>query len=151
VSSEHNKSIKNRFQILLIDDNPADSHLFETALREVSARAILYWVATGEEALEYIAQQGRFQNAGEVDIIVLDLNLPGLSGFEVLTKLRQNAASRHKPVIVLSSSRAQSDIKQAYVMGANSYVLKAMSFETYLERVERLVKYWFDTVELPNQ
>lgn len=151
MSSEHNKSIKNRFQILLIDDNPADSHLFETALREVSARAILYWVATGEEALEYIAQQGRFQNAGEVDIIVLDLNLPGLSGFEVLTKLRQNAASRHKPVIVLSSSRAQSDIKQAYVMGANSYVLKAMSFETYLERVERLVKYWFDTVELPNQ
>lgn len=138
-----------RYQILLVDDNPSDSHLFQTALQEASSRVKLYWVASGEEALEYVEQQGRFQGVGEVDIIVLDLSLPGMDGFEVLRRLRKSDSGRHKPVVVMSGSKAVRDINHAYALGANSYIVKSMSFESYAESVSLLVRYWLDTVQLP--
>ncbi|HMF77004.1 MAG TPA: response regulator [Bryobacteraceae bacterium] len=140
----------NRFQILLVDDSASDSHLFQTALQEASARVKLYWVASGEEALEYVEGQGRFQGMGEVDVVVLDLNMQGMDGFEVLQRLRKTDACRYKPIVVLSSSKAARDIRLAYSLGANSYIVKSMSFERYVESVSLLVRYWFDTVELPN-
>ena len=139
-----------RYQILLVDDNPSDSHLFQTALQEASSRVKLYWVASGEEALEYVEQQGRFQGVGEVDIVVLDLSLPGMDGFEVLRRLRKSDACRYKPVIVMSGSKAIRDINHAYSLGANSYIVKSMSFESYAESVSLLVRYWLDTVQLPG-
>jgi two-component system, chemotaxis family, response regulator Rcp1 len=138
-----------RRQILLVDDNPSDSHLFQTALEEVSSRVKVYWVASGEEALEYVEQRGRFQDVGEVDVVVLDLSLPGMDGFEVLRRLRKSDAARYKPVIVLSGSKAIRDVNLAYSLGANSYIAKSMSFESYTESVSLLVRYWLDTVQLP--
>jgi CheY-like chemotaxis protein len=139
----------NSHQILLVDDNPSDSHLFQTALQEVSSRVKAYWVASGEEALEYVEQTGRFQDAGEVELIVLDINLPGMDGFEVLRRLRKSDAGRYKPIVVMSGSKAVRDVNTAYSLGANSYITKPMSFESYAESVSLLVRYWLDTVQLP--
>jgi CheY-like chemotaxis protein len=132
-----------------VDDNPSDSHLFQTALQQASSRVKVYWVASGEEALEYVEQQGRFQGVGEVDIIVLDLSLPGMDGFEVLRRFRESIASRYKPIVVMSGSKAVRDVNLAYSLGANSYIVKSMSFPHYVENISLLVRYWLDTVELP--
>jgi CheY-like chemotaxis protein len=139
----------NRYQILLVDDNPSDSHLFQTALQEASSRVKVYWVASGEEALEYMEQRDRFQGVGEVDIVVLDLSLPGMDGFEVLRRLRKSDTGRYKPIVVMSGSKAIRDVNLAYALGANSYILKSMSFENYAESIGLLVRYWLDTVLLP--
>ena len=149
-ASAHTANMKpTRHQILLVDDNPSDSHLFQTALQEASSRVKVYWVATGEEALQYVEQTGRFQDAGEVDVIVLDISLPGMDGFEVLRRLRKSDAGRYKPVIVMSGSKAARDVNLAYSLGANSYIAKPMSFESYAEKVALLVRYWLDAVQLP--
>jgi CheY-like chemotaxis protein len=139
-----------RFQILLVDDNPSDSHLFQAALQQTSSRVKVYWVASGEEALEYVERQGRFQGVGEVDIVVLDLSLPGMDGFEVLRCLRKTDAGRYKPIVVMSGSKAVRDVNLAYSLGANSYIVKSMSFESYAESISLLVRYWLDTVQLPH-
>jgi two-component system, response regulator len=82
-------------------------------------------------------------------VVVLDLSLPGMDGFEVLRRLRKSDAARYKPVIVLSGSKAIRDVNLAYSLGANSYIAKSMSFESYTESVSLLVRYWLDPVQLP--
>jgi two-component system response regulator len=80
---------------------------------------------------------------------VLDLNLPGINGFEVLRRLRNSDVCRCKPIVVMSSSKAACDVNLAYSLGANSYIVKSMSFESYSENISLLVRYWLDTVQLP--
>src|SRR5579875_690033 len=89
--------------ILLVDDSEADARLFETALRDASSRARTYWVATATEAIEFLEQRGRFQNAGPVKIVVLDLHLPRQNGFDALRQIKSNPDVSRTPVVVLSA------------------------------------------------
>lgn len=136
-----------RFNILLVDDSEADAKLFELALREVAPRVTLYWVATGDEALEAVQRGDRFKDVLGVDIIVMDLNMPKMGGFQVLEKLKES--NTLIPVIVLSSSRSVNDVERAYQMGANSYLVKPMTIEGLHDLVRGISRYWLELAKLP--
>lgn len=138
------------FQILLIDDHLSDAKLFEHALEQIETRAKLYWVATAEEGLQYLKQEGRFAAASRVQLVVSDLSLPGKDGFEFLAEARRNPALAVIPIVIMSSSRSPHDILRCYRLGANSFLTKPMSLETFVAAVGTLVRYWLDIVELPD-
>ena len=106
--------------ILLVDDDAADARIFERALGEASSRARTYWVATGDEAVQFLHQRGRFQKTGPVKIVVLDLHLPGQGGLETLKQIKSDPNLSLTPIIVLSTSDWQSEIDLAYSLGANA-------------------------------
>jgi CheY-like chemotaxis protein len=138
------------FQILLIDDQPNDAKLFEHALEQAGTRVKMYWVATAEEGLDYLKQEGRFAGAGRVRLVVSDLSMPGMDGFQFLVQARKNPALAAIPIVILSGSRSPRDVMQCYRLGANSYITKPMSLETFVGAIGTLVRYWLDIVELPN-
>jgi two-component system, chemotaxis family, response regulator Rcp1 len=136
--------------ILLVDDSQADARIFETALRDASSRARTYWIATGHEAVEFLEQRGRFQNAGPIKIVVLDLHLPGQDGFETLRRIKSDANLARTPVIVLSTSTAQHEIDLAYSLGANAFFRKPITLERYIDLVRALAQHWLDLARLPS-
>jgi CheY-like chemotaxis protein len=138
------------FQILLIDDLPSDAKLFEHALQQIETRAKLYWVSTAEEGLEYLKREGRFASAGQVRLVVSDLSMPGIDGFELLAQVRKNPALAATPVVIMSSSRSPRDVLRCYRLGANSYITKPMSLESFVATIGALVRYWLDIVQLPD-
>jgi CheY-like chemotaxis protein len=138
------------FQILLIDDHLADAKLFEHALLQTESRAKLYWVASAQEGLEFLKQEGRFAGAGRVRLVVSDLSMPGLDGFEFLAQARKNPALAALPIVIMSSSRSPHDVLRCYRLGANSFIGKPMSLETFVATIGTLVRYWLDIVQLPD-
>jgi two-component system, chemotaxis family, response regulator Rcp1 len=138
------------FQILLIDDHPSDAKLFEHAMRQSAMRANLYWVATAEEGLEFLKRQGRFAGVGRPKLVVSDLNMPGLDGFEFLTQARKNPALAAIPIVIFSSSRSPQDVLRCYQLGANSFISKPMSLESFVATIGTLVRYWLDIAQLPD-
>lgn len=138
------------FEILLIDDHPSDAKLFEHAMEQAGTRAKLYWVGTAEEGLEFLRREGRFEGAGRPKLVVSDLNMPTMDGFEFLTRVRENPGLAAIPVVIFSSSRSPRDIFRCYQLGANSYIAKPMSLETFVATIGALVRYWLDIVELPQ-
>ncbi|HEX4807898.1 MAG TPA: response regulator [Bryobacteraceae bacterium] len=138
------------FQILLVDDNPADAHIFEVALKDASTRVMLYWVASAREALDFLHQRGRFLDIGPTRIVVLDLNLPRIDGFGVLEQIKANPATRQTPVIIFTSSTAPEDVNKAYALGANAYFTKPMTLDSYVNKLRILVQHWLDLAELPS-
>jgi two-component system, chemotaxis family, response regulator Rcp1 len=138
------------FQILLIDDHASDAKLFQHALEQAATRARLYWVGSAEEGLEYLKQEGRFTGVGRVKLVVSDLSMPGMDGFQFLIQARKNPALATIPIVILSSSRSPRDVLRCYQLGANSYLTKPMSLETFVATIRTLVQYWLDIVELPD-
>ena len=140
-----------RFQILLIDDNEADAKLFEHALREAAPRVRVYWLASGDEALEYLEKRGRFERVGSVSIVVSDLNMPGLNGYELLSRIKKSSTLKSVPFIVYSGSASARDITLCYSLGANSYIVKPMTMDGMVEQLKSMVHYWLETVRLADQ
>jgi CheY-like chemotaxis protein len=138
------------FEILLVDDHPSDAKLFEHAMEQAGTRAKVYWVATAEEGLEFLGREGRFAGVGGPKLVVCDLNMPAMDGFEFLRRMRQNPAFAAVPVVIFSSSRSPHDMLRCYQLGANSYIVKPMSLETFVATIGALVRYWLDIVELPQ-
>lgn len=138
------------FEILLIDDHPSDAKLFEHAMDQAGTRAKLYWVATAEEGLEFLRQEGRFSGVRRPKLVVSDLNMPAMDGFEFLIQARQNPALAIVPVVIFSSSRSPHDVLRCYRLGANSFIAKPMSLEGFVATIGALVRYWLDIVELPE-
>ena len=132
-------SLRNR-SIFLVEDNPTDVDL---TLRAFARRKLINPVSVsrdGEEALAWIARW----EAGEPLplVILLDLKLPRVHGLDVLTQLKSSSVSRHIPVVILTSSDEDQDIAAAYRIGANSYIVKPVNFEKFLEVVDRIELYW---------
>jgi two-component system, chemotaxis family, response regulator Rcp1 len=138
------------FDILLIDDSAADARIFQEALRQASTRARAYWVATGEEAIDFLAQQGRFVDVRPVRLVVLDINMPGQDGMETLRRIKSSPMLNRVPVVLFSSSRDREEIDLAYSLGANAYFSKPISLEHYIDKVRILVQHWLDLAELPS-
>ena len=131
--------------ILHVDDDADDLLLFEQACRKVGVRCQLHAVRDGEEAVAYL--QGAYhlsdrQKYPLPSLILLYLNMPRLSGFDVLAWLRQEEKCRWLPVIVLSSSNHEADVKRAYSLGANSYLVKPVAFDSLVEIVQAIQRYW---------
>ena len=137
--------------ILLVEDNPADARLVREALAESDLTADLHWVSSGEEALSFLRRGTTFENAPTPDLVLLDLNLPGLRGQEVLCDIKQDPALLSIPVVVLTSSGARQDVLDAYAAHANSYVVKPADFDQFLALVGTIQKYWLTSVLLPTR
>lgn len=139
-----------RFNILLVDDSPSDARLFEMALREVAPRVSLYWVATGEEALEALHRSERLRGILGVDIVILDLNLPPTNGLTVLQRIKEDEKLVAQPVVVMSSSSDPDEIRRSYQLGANAYHVKPMTLEGTQELLRCIARYWLDMARLPK-
>jgi CheY-like chemotaxis protein len=132
-------------EILLVEDNPYDAELTIRALKNRNLSNNLLWVKDGEEALDYLFRQGTFADHDKrphPKVILLDLKLPRVDGLEVLRKLRADERTRTVPVVVLTSSREESDIVKSYGLGANSYIVKPVEFDQFVEAVSELGLYW---------
>jgi two-component system, chemotaxis family, response regulator Rcp1 len=140
--------IRSPVEILLVEDNPGDVRLFKEALWETGMPHHLHSVDDGEKALNLLFdREGR---ATYPDVVILDINLPKLSGHEVLRAIKQDARTRTLPVIVLSSSRAKSDVQQAYESNANCYLQKPNNLEDLFRIVFAIESFWLNTAQLPG-
>lgn len=138
--------------ILLVEDDLGDAGLVKIALRRGSYPVSLHHVKNGNEALGFLRRiGGDYVQAPRPSLILLDLNLPGRSGHEILQELKSDGALRSIPVVVLSTSEADRDVAKAYQMGANSFVSKPMEVEEFTQAIHGLQDYWFRLVRLPGQ
>jgi CheY-like chemotaxis protein len=138
-------------QILLVEDNPGDVRLTREALKEAKFRNTLQVVGDGVEALAYLRQQGQYSGTIRPHLIMLDLNLPRMDGREVLAAIKKDADLRRIPVVVLSSSEAETDIARAYELHANAYVTKPVDIAHFLHVVKSIEEFWVEIVRLPLQ
>jgi CheY-like chemotaxis protein len=137
-------------EILMIEDNPGDARLAREALKEGNILNTLYVMKDGREGLDFLYRRGRYLNVPKPDIILLDLNLPGLDGRQVLQEIKSNDSLKLIPVIVLTSSAAEEDILKSYDLHANCYIVKPVDFEKFTQIVKQLEDFWFSVVELPT-
>jgi CheY-like chemotaxis protein len=138
-------------QILLVEDNPGDVRLTREALKEAKFRNKVEVVGDGVEALAYLRQQGQYSGAMRPHLIMLDLNLPRMDGRDVLAAIKKDADLRRIPVVVLSSSEAETDIARAYELHANAYVTKPVDIDHFLQVVKAIEEFWVEIVKLPSQ
>jgi two-component system, chemotaxis family, response regulator Rcp1 len=141
---------QHKFHILLIEDQEGEAHLFSEALREAAPRVNVYWVATGREGMEFLRQENRFKEVGPVDIVVSDLNMPGMSGYDLLKELKGDPTFKRTPVIIYSASRYVRDIELCYLLGANAYLVKSMTPEGMIKQIGTMVQFWLEAAKLPN-
>ena len=137
-------------EILLIEDNHGDVILARRAFRDSRTANNLHIAVSGEEALALLRPAGGEGRAYAPDLILLDLNLPKLSGREVLRMIKEDPNLRYIPVVVLSSSRAAQDVVQSYHLHANGYVVKPADLEQFREIVGKLEQFWFEVAVLPD-
>jgi two-component system response regulator len=137
--------------ILLVEDNADDVALTLRALKKNNISNKIVVASDGVEALDYLFRRGRYAGQDIVlpQLILLDLKLPKLDGFEVLKKLRADLRTRFLPVVILTSSKEQQDIVDGYGLGANSYVRKPVDFQQFVEAVRQLGVYWLILNEKP--
>jgi CheY-like chemotaxis protein len=138
--------------ILLVEDDANDALLVQRAFRKAKAANPIRVVEDGEQAIDYLAGRGGFADRERYPLpvlVLLDLKLPRKSGFELLAWLKGQPALNRLPVVVLSSSEETSDINRAYDLGANSYLVKPVAFETLQEMVKVLNLYWIILNEPP--
>lgn len=132
-------------EILLVEDNPRDAELMIRAFKKRNLANNLTHVEDGAEALDFLFNRGKFEGrktGSAPKIVLLDLKLPKVNGLEVLREIKNNEGTRKIPVVVVTSSAEDPDIKLAYELGANSYVVKPVNFEAFTEVVSNLGLYW---------
>jgi CheY-like chemotaxis protein len=138
-------------QILLVEDNPGDVRLTREAFKAGRIENDLHVVSDGTEALAFLSQQGEYADVPRPDLVLLDLNLPGKDGEEVLEELKTDPSLRSIPVIVLTSSRAEEDVVTSYELHANAYLTKPVDPDEFIETVRAFEKFWFSVVRLPPE
>ncbi|ACO48124.1 response regulator [Deinococcus deserti] len=122
---------------LLVDDNPADHLLVQEAFELLGPGHCLTWVQSGQQALQIL-------NAGttQPDVVLLDINMPGMDGFEVLEAIKRDPRLRTIPVVMLSTSSAGGDVNRAYRLFASAFLVKSARFDAFLEQIEAFLNYW---------
>ena len=137
-------------QILLVEDNPADARLTQEAISETEFQYRLHLAEDGEEAMEFLRMEGEHSGAPAPDLILLDLNLPGMDGREVLAELKADQDLRMIPVVVLTTSTAQQDLLYSYGLQANSYVNKPIDRDRFNDMIKSVLDYWINVSTLPT-
>jgi two-component system response regulator len=135
----------NTVELLLVEDNPQDLELALRALRTAKLSNRIHVARDGAEALEFIFCEGVHSTRKIVDgpkVILLDLKLPKIDGLEVLKRIKGDVRTKMIPVVVLTSSKEQSDVVESYQLGVNSYIVKPVNFEQFTEAVHNLGLYW---------
>lgn len=129
-------------EILLVEDNPSDAELTIRALKTKRLSNNVVHVKDGAAALDFLFGNGTSPGNTKPKVILLDLKLPKVNGLEVLERIKNNPQTKSIPVVVLTSSREDSDLSKCYEMGANSYIVKPVEFESFVTAVGELGFYW---------
>jgi CheY-like chemotaxis protein len=135
--------------ILMADDDEDDRQGTEEAFREHRLANDFRTVTDGEELMEYLHRRGKYQDAPRPGLILLDLNMPRKDGREALKEIKSDPSLRRIPVVILTTSKAEEDILRTYDLGANSFITKPVGFESLVQLVSTMTRYWFQLVELP--
>lgn len=132
-------------EILIVEDNPLDAEMALRALKKNKLTNHVMVVGDGEEALDFIFAKGKYEervNSNRPKIILLDLKLPKINGLEVLKVLKSDPQTKIIPVIMLTSSKEESDVVKSYELGVNSYIVKPVDFDKFVEAIRNLGFYW---------
>ena len=135
--------------ILMVEDDPGDVRLTREALKGSKVLHSLNVVEDGVAALDYLRKAPPWQDAVRPDIVLLDLNLPRKDGREVLAAMKEDAALRMIPVVILTTSQAEEDVLRAYNLNANCYVTKPVDFDQFMRIVRTIEDFWLNVVTLP--
>ncbi|NER51185.1 MAG: response regulator [Symploca sp. SIO1A3] len=139
--------------LLVVEDSDFDFETLIRSLNKLSYHSQIYRVEDGDEALDFLFHQGEYTDETQAPrpaLILLDLNLPGTDGREVIAQLKQNSSLKQIPIIVFTTSSNPQDVEFCYQHGANSYVLKPIDTKSFADSVKGLLAYWLETVILPN-
>ena len=137
---------------MLVEDNPADVEITIEAFRRTHSGNRVHVCRDGEEAVDYLQRRSRFakpESAPRPDLVLLDLNLPGKSGLEVLQVIKQTPELKSIPVVVLTTSDRDEDVNRCYLHGTNSYLTKPVQFDECLRLVTEIQDYWLKISKLP--
>jgi two-component system, chemotaxis family, response regulator Rcp1 len=137
-------------RILLVEDSPSDVAMTRAALSEGRVANDLSVVTDGEQAIAFVRRQGAYADADRPDLILLDLNLPRKDGREVLEELKEDPDLKSIPVVVLTTSTAEGDVDRCYQTHANSYVVKPIGIDAFLDAVRGIEDFWLALVRLPD-
>lgn len=144
-------SSKKQIEILLVEDSQGDIELTQEAFHDAKIANRIHVAHDGDEALEFLYQRDRHAQAIRPDIILLDLNMPGKNGKEVLSIIKEDDALKEIPVIVLTSSEAEIDVAKSYQLHANAYIIKPVNLKQFLQIVEAVEMFWLSVVRLPTR
>jgi CheY-like chemotaxis protein len=139
--------------ILLVEDSPEDVEATVRALRRAGLANPIFRCEDGDDALDYLFRRGRYSDpasAPRPGIVLLDLNLPGTDGREVLAEIKADGALRSIPVVILTTSIDERDVERCYGAGANSYIKKPVDLEGFMRAIQRLKEFWFEIVIVPK-
>jgi CheY-like chemotaxis protein len=138
--------------ILLADDDPDDRQMTKEAFAECHLVNAVHFVEDGEQLMDYLLRRGNYASMAKdplPGLILLDLNMPRKDGREALKEIKAHPDLKRIPIVVLTTSKAEEDILRTYDLGVNSYVTKPVTFQSLVDTVKVLGKYWFEIVELP--
>lgn len=136
-------------EVLLVEDNEDDIFLTKEAFKENKLPNKLNVVKTGIEALKYLQKEGPYSNVARPNVVLLDLNLPELSGFEVLKEIKNSENLKDIPVVILSTSSLERDIEKCYKLCANCYIKKSVNLDDFFEAINVFGKFWLSVATLP--
>ncbi|HEY7506846.1 MAG TPA: response regulator [Nitrososphaera sp.] len=146
MTTQHSKPI----EILLVEDNPGDVRLTRESLYDARIHNNMIVASDGLEAMACLRREGEYAEATRPDLILLDLNLPRMNGFEVLNEIKEDPALKRIPVVVLTTSQAEQDIIQSYDLYANAYVTKPVDLEQFVKVLKSIEDFWLEIVKLPD-
>jgi CheY-like chemotaxis protein len=135
--------------ILMAEDNVDDIIITRRAWKEGNIKNPLHVVKDGEEALEFLYKIGKYKDAPTPSLMLLDINMPKMNGFEVLEKLKTDERHKKMPIIMLTTSEREKDIETAYNLGCNSYICKPVNFENFINAVIKIQQYWLILCKIP--
>lgn len=136
-------------EILLVEDNPGDVRLVQEAFKDAKLKNRITVAKNGNEALEILHRKGQYGNALKPDVVLLDLNLPGQNGFDILAKMKGSPELAHIPVVILSGSRAEQDIARSYQLSASCYITKPLDLQQLMEVIKGIEGFWLAVVKAP--
>jgi two-component system, chemotaxis family, response regulator Rcp1 len=139
------------FQILYVEDDPATVRLLRCACEDRSVPRRLHHVLNAADALRFLRKQPPFEHARSPDLILLDINLPGASGLDLLAEIKAHPIWRLTPVVMLSSSARKEDIARAYSTGAACYIRKPLSFDEFSQALNASLRFWLSVATLPKR
>lgn len=137
-------------EILMAEDSPSDAQLAREALKNGKLNNRITVVPNGAEALDFLFKRGKYTDAPQPDLILLDINMPVRNGFEVLKEIKADEKLRRIPVVMLTTSEDEQDVLKSYDMQAACYITKPVNFERFQEIVKQLKSFWFTVVRLPT-
>lgn len=152
--SDLTKAQENPLNILLVDDNETDVKITLRAFRSAQLKNNVFTVSNGQECLDFVRREGAYQDKEKYprpDVILLDINMPKVDGFGVLTAIKSDDDYRAIPVVVLTASKNEEDIRKSYSLGASSFIQKPVDYEKFVKMMEGFNFYWCSVVRLPNQ